>query len=204
MTRRDIRLFSLSLQTTGLEEQDDIIEWAAAYTLGDDVRECDVLVRSARRSDPDALRCHGITAERLAAEGVPRDEGMSLLHSLLRRRASEGYWLVCANLAFAMPMLRANLVRAGFDPDDVASTLDALRGFDVIAADRLLREDTQGMGRSLPALAAAWSTPTQPTRRASDKARVQLELAAVQRRAFTVGDDRLLAMLDAERERMER
>jgi DNA polymerase III subunit epsilon len=163
-TRRPIA--ALDTETTGTDPARSRCVEIAVLLVGPDGTETaggyETLVDCGGEIPADAAAVHGITADRVAAEGVPSRDCLRHVVALLQRLADAGVPLVVFNARFDWPLLAAEAARVGL-------ALPAVDLIDPMVIDRRVDRYRKGK-RRLVDLAAHYDVALTGAHRARQDA----------------------------------
>jgi DNA polymerase III subunit epsilon len=176
-TRRPIA--SLDTETTGTDPSSSRCVEVALLLVGPDGKETtggyETLVDCGMEIPADAAAIHGITAERVAAEGVSSRDCLEQVVVLLQRLADDRIPVVVFNARFDWPLLAAEAARVGL-------RLPRVDLIDPMVIDRKVDRYRKGK-RRLVDLAAHYEVPLTHAHRARGDALAAARVAqAIARR----------------------
>lgn len=141
----DGRLCAFDVETTGVDYDEDRIVTAAVASVGggEMVSTAEWLVNPGVPIAAEATAVHGITDEKVQAEGTPAAQAIPGILRFLREAADKGTPIVAFNARFDLTMLDREARRYGEEPLDI----EGLRVVDPFVIDKWLHRFRKGSRR---------------------------------------------------------
>lgn len=187
MSWTETPMWGFDLETTGRDPHEARIASAALISPEGEVTTW--LVDPGVEMPAEAQAVHGLSAEYLAAEGVPSAEAVPQITEAILRIHEEGLGAVVGhNVSYDLTVLAREASRVGLIDQLAAFELDLPPIFDTIVLDKAHQEFRRGK-RTLAATAAHYGVRLDNAHDADSDARASLGIAqAIAEAGFRTGD----------------
>lgn len=170
------RMAAFDVETTGVDYETDRIVTAALAIVGggETVATVEWLINPGVEIPEGATAVHGITNERVQADGQTPEHAIPVIVRMLREQVEQGRPIVAFNARFDLTMLDREARRYGVEPLD----LSALRVVDPLVMDKWLHRFRRG-SRKLDAMCAHYGASLENAHAAGADALAAARLAWV-------------------------